>query len=343
LNTWNSTTQGIPGVYPTGLFNPDYRWEKNKKFESAAEISMFKDRVFLSVAYYSNSSSNQLVNYSLPTQTGASSILSNFPAKVENKGFEIESVNKIITDNNFKWTSSIHITFPKNKLLSFPGIESSSYNGLEVGQSLNIFGGFLVSGVDPSTGVYTFVDKNGQPTATPSDDDYRKNLGNLDPKYYGGFQNNLKLYRFELDIYFEFRKQTGRNYLNDLVFYIPGTMNNQPSIVLGRWTKPGDITSIQKLTTRAGNPAYTAAIMMRNSGAQILYGNASYARLKNASLSYNFSGKVLSKLKLNTARIYCQAQNILTITKYEGSDPETQNLYKLPPLKTFTAGIQITF
>lgn len=343
LNTWNSTTQGIPGIFPTGLFNPDFRWEKNKKFESAAEISMFKDRFFISIAYYNNRSTNQLVNYSLPSQTGSSSIISNFPAKIENKGFEIESVNRIINRKNFKWTSSLHVTFPKNRLLSFPGIESSSYSGLVVGQSLNLYAGFYVSGVDPNTGVYMFLDKNGQPTATPSEEDRRINLGNLDPRYYGGFQNNFKFFGIELDIYFEFRKQTGRNYLSDLVFYIPGTMNNQPSIILERWSKPGDITSIQKLTTRAGNPAFTAALLMRNSGAQILYGDASYARLKNVSLSYNIPASIATKLKLNTARIYCQAQNLLTITNYKGSDPETQNLYRLPPLKTFTAGIQFTF
>lgn len=343
LNTWNSTTQGIPGIYPTGLYNPDFRWEKNKKFESAAEISMFKDRFFISVAYYNNRSSNQLVNYSLPSQTGASSILSNFPATIENKGVEVESVNRIINTKNFKWTSSLHVTFPKNRLLSFPGIESSSYSGLVVGESLNIYAGYYVSGVDPGTGVYMFLDKNGQPTATPSEEDRRTNLGNLDPRYYGGFQNNFKFNGIELDIYFEFRKQTGRNYLSDLVFYIPGTMNNQPSIILERWNKPGDIASIQKLTTRAGNPAFTAALLIRNSGAQILYGDASYARLKNISLSYNIPATIATKLKLNTARIYCQAQNLLTITNYKGSDPETQNLYRLPPLKTFTAGIQFTF
>jgi hypothetical protein len=66
-------------------------------------------------------------------------------------------------------------------------------------------------------------------------------------------------------------------------------------------------------------------------------------RLKNVSLAYNFPADLLRKLHLSNARFYLQGQNLLTITSYVGADPETKNVLSLPPLKTFTAGIQLGF
>lgn len=70
--------------------------------------------------------------------------------------------------------------------------------------------------------------------------------------------------------------------------------------------------------------------------------DASFIRLKNLSVSYKLSNKVLERIKLEGLRFYIIAQNLFTITNYKGADPETQSLLALPPLKVLTAGIQIT-
>jgi len=91
LDTWTPTNlpyQGVAGLSPTGLFNSQYGWEINKKLEAALETGFLQDRIQLTISWYRNRSSNQLVSYNLPSQTGFSSVIKNLPALIQNKGWE---------------------------------------------------------------------------------------------------------------------------------------------------------------------------------------------------------------------------------------------------------------
>lgn len=349
LNTYSSTGlsyQGIPGITPTTLFNPDYAWELNKKFELALELGLFRDRLQFSAAYYNNKSSNQLINYALPSQTGGQSIIRNFPATVVNSGYEIEVRGTPFINKDLEWTTSLNITMPKNKLKSFPGFESSSYfSTLMIGEPLNIAGGYRFAGVSAVNGVYEFYDKDGKTTTTPKAADRVKNLVRLDPVFYGGFSSDLRYKGWSLDVFFEFRKQTGQNYFGNVYSNIsyPGMMFNMPARFMNRWRSPGDETSIGRFIRGAGSPAYTTSSVMTLNGSDALYGDASYLRLKNLSLSYDLPDKIARRAAAQDIRVYLQAQNLLTITRYEGADPETQNVFTLPPLRTITGGIRFTF
>jgi TonB-dependent starch-binding outer membrane protein SusC len=347
LDNWSITSapyEGTTGFYPTGLYNPNYGWEVNRKFEAAAELGFFKDRVFVTAAWFQNRSSNQLIAYQLPSQTGFTSVNENFPALVQNSGIEIDFSWNVIKTAKFSWKTFFNISIPRNKLLSFPNLTNSSYSYLVIGQPLNIVNGFRSLGVNPSTGVYQFADSAGKAIQTPTyPQDYVHDLLNLNQKYYGGFRNSFGYKQWQLDVFFEYRDQMGRNYLYNLIATPPGTENNQPTLVLDRWQNAGDQTGIQKFTTTRSSDAYKAAQTARIYGSDLLYSDASFIRLKNLSFSYNFSGAWMKKMKLENCRLYIQGQNLITITGYKGSDPETQNLYALPPLKTYTAGIQFSF
>ena len=340
------TYQGVPGLYPTGLFNPDYAWELNRKLEAALELGFLKDRLLLTTAWYRNRSSNQLIHYQLPAQTGGSGITANFPATVQNEGLEVElSFRTAPAKRRLRWQSAFNLSFPQNRLIAFPGIEASSYARLEIGHSLNIYSGLRVAGVDPATGLFQFYDQEGKLTATPTAADRVNNLGSLDPDFYGGWTHQLAYGSWEVDAHLEFKKGRGKNYLNTLyggVSY-PGTMANQPEAVLQRWQQPGDVTAIQRFTSRAGTPAFTLSNLIRINGADFRYGDASFVRLKNLSLAYRLPEALVKKTSLSGARLFVQGQNLLTLTAYKGADPETQELYRLPPLRTIAAGIHLTF
>lgn len=344
LDLWNSTTsnyQNVPGLQPNSLFNPNFEWEKNKKIEAAIELGAIKDRILFSLAYYRNRSSNQLINYQLPDQTGFTGITKNLPALVQNSGIEIAVTTKNISSKRFNWTSSFNITIPKNKLVSFPGLGSSSYNLFyKEGQSLNIISRAKFLGVDPTTGTYMVEDYNKDGIISfPGDYQF---LGNTDPKFYGGVQNSFEYSRVTLSFFLDFRKQIGLNYLAQIDRNPPGIALNQPSIVLNRWQNAGDNAIIQKLTSMFyGSTAATGANYLSHSDG--IYSDASFIRLKNVSLSYAFSPAFLKKLHIENSRIYINAQNPLLITKYKGSDPETQDIYVLPPLKTFVIGFNFSF
>ncbi|MEP7375876.1 MAG: SusC/RagA family TonB-linked outer membrane protein [Chitinophagaceae bacterium] len=343
-DVWNATPityQGIPAINPSSLFNPNLAWETTKKFEAGLEMGFLKDRIFLSVSYFSNSSGNQLMPYALPAQTGFGSVNKNFEALIRNRGYELVISSTNINTQNFSWRSSLNMSRTRNKLVAFPGLANSSYASVYiVGEPVSARRVFEYTGVDAATGVYTFndVDHNGILELA----DMMK-FKTTDPPLYGGVSNSLRYKNLQLDIFFEFKKQEGLNYLNNIGFYPPGyNVKNQPSIVLDRWQKPGDKTSIAKYTGVYGTPGYFYTVYFLPSS-DAVYSDASYIRCKNIALWYSLPERWLSKLKLSSNKIFVQAQNLFTITDYKGADPETQNLYALPPLKTISAGIQLTF
>lgn len=344
FDTWSvayTTYQGSGALQPTRLFNPDYGWEVNRKAELGIELGFLKDRILLNFSVYQNRAGNQLINYRLPVQTGFTSILENFDAVLENKGFELLLSSKNISRGKFKWESTLNLSVQRNKLISFPGLTSSSYASIyAIDYPVSIIKAFEYLGVDPATGIYQYKKVDSSSTSYTTKD--RVMLINTNPSFYGGTGSHFSYKNWQLDIFFEFKKQIGRNYLYTQSAQVPGTgYFNQPVVALQHWQQSGDITTIQRLTALNSSAAYKAANLLRQSNA--IFSNASYIRLKNLSCSWSMPDALVQKLKMNTGRIYLQAQNVFTLTRYIGADPENQNMNTLAPLKTFTVGCQLTF
>lgn len=327
--------QNTIGLFPTGLFNPDFSWESNKKLEASLNLGFFKDRLLVGSNYYRNRSSNQLVGIPLPTTTGFSSINANLDATVENKGWEFELSSVNIQTTNFRWSTSLNITFPKNKLLEFPNLEGSTYaNDLVVGEPINIRKVYQLNGVNPTTGLYEFEDFNGDGQISNPED--RQIIKDLNPKYFGGFSNTFTFKQLKLDILVNFSKQLGFNYWN--LNTIPGSMANQPREVLSRWQNAGDQSNIQRFSSGLSQEAFQAYQNFTESDAAI--SDASFIRLKTLSLSYQLFKE---NTKVLGCEIFIRGHNLWTITNYFGLDPETRNSQALPPLRFITIGTQLTF
>ncbi|HEX4850336.1 MAG TPA: SusC/RagA family TonB-linked outer membrane protein, partial [Puia sp.] len=344
LNIYGTTSfpyNGVEGLYPTQLYNADYAWETNRKLELGLELGFLNDRIYFVADYFRNRSSNQLVGYPLPSVTGFRSIEANLPATVQNTGFELQLSSVNIKTRNFKWNTSFNITVPRNKLISYPGIENSPYaTRYVVGKPLSVVVAFHSTGVDSATGVYQFEDvTHGGSTLNPSNPTDLRAYKEITQNYFGGLDNNFSYKGFQLDIFFQFVKQTGNLYLYNTM---PGyKAMNQPTLVLTRWQNPGDNTVIQKFSQRIGGPAWNG---YRNSTqSDMMIGDASFVRLKNVSISYQLSPVWLQRAHIQNCRIYMQGQNLLTITSYKGLDPEVQTRYNLPLLRVVIAGIQLTF
>jgi TonB-linked SusC/RagA family outer membrane protein len=323
----SSTYQGITGLYPTQLTNPNYGWEEVKKLEGGLDLGFWKDRIFVNVSYYRNRTNNQLINYPLPHFTGFSSVVANSLANIQNTGYEFTLSTVNIKTRQLTWTSAVNLSFPNNKLLSYPDLASSPYAySYVVGKSLSIRELYHYTGLSPQTGLYTFETKNAN--GLPS---WPQDLFVTKPvtqQYHGGFQNSIIYRGFKLDVFFEFVKQLGSNYLAD--FPPPGYVNyNQPAIVL----KHPNL-----FTTSYGTNAGNTESYLQQSDATI--SDASFIRLKNVALSYQIPVDWQKRMHLQMARLYLQIQNLLTITRYQGLDPETGGL-NLPPLRMITAGVQL--
>ena len=285
----------------------------------------------------------------MPSQTGFLNVTENWSAKVQNTGLEFVVSSTNFKTKEFSWNTSFNLTIPRNKLVSFPGIESSNYaTRYVVGEPLSVLMKFKYLGVNDTTGIFQFLDAKGVPTYSPvniSNNQFNdiQDIGNLDPKFYGGFSNSFEYKNFHLDIFFEFKKQTGINYLAQIYgIYVPGVESNQPAALLSRWQKPGDKSEFEKFTTDAFTPAGRAArsYFTQSSGA---YSDASYIRLKTVSFSYTLRSRYHGKIKAGALRFYVNAENVFTVTNYKGNDPETQSFYGVPPLRTIATGCQFNF
>lgn len=337
LNTYipNSIPYGIPGLEPARLFNSEFGWETNKKLEIALETGFLKDRIFLTYAWYLNKSSNQLVGIPLPGTTGFADIQSNLDAVVQNSGIEISLQTKNINTTDFSWSTTLNFSAAKNKLLSFPNLESSTYqNNYVIGKPLNILKMYHYTGIDPQSGIYTFEDVNGDGLLTETED--KKTIKDLNPQYFGGLQNNMRYQRWQLDFLFQFVKQ--QNYDVPRTLTPAGTMNNQSTQVLDHWQFVGNNTTTQIYTSGANGNVENAFYRFLASDAGIT--DTSFIRLKNVALSYELPQKWLKNIN---GKITLEGQNLLTITSFKGSDPEFIGAGFLPPLRIVTLGLQLNF
>jgi TonB-linked SusC/RagA family outer membrane protein len=337
---------GVAALTPGGLPNPLLQWEETRKLNLGLDLGFFQDRVSLTVNYYLNRSSNQLQFYSLPFITGRSTIQRNFPATIQNNGWEIALNTTNIQSRNFTWKTSFNLTVPKNQLVSYPDLTTSTVaTQYIVGAPITIQREYHFLGVDPSNGMYLFADQHGTASSGTLIDSAKTRYLNTSPTIYGGLENVIQFKGFELSVLFQFTKQYKRNYaFGDK----PGLFstnssgslgtNNQPNWVMDRWQKPGDNATLQRFSS-----SYPAALRTLTNNllvSDINAPDASYIRLRNISLSWQIPKEWREKIHFQNARIYVQGQNILTITNYKGMNPET-GTGGLPPLRIITAGMQI--
>ena len=325
--------QGVIGLQPTRLYNANFGWETNRKLEFALETGFFKDRIFSTLAFYRNRSSDQLVGIPMPATTGFLSLNANFDATVENSGFEFSVRTLNIDSNSFKWSTNFNVAVAKNKLLSFPNLSGSTFaNRYVIGQSIDIVKLYQSKGVNPQTGVYDFMDLNGDGSITTADKQIVKDLS---PKYFGGIQNQLDYKNWQLDFLLQFVKRENYDYISN----VPGGGQvNQSNTSGDAWQQIGDQSGSQLHTTGLNGAAVSAYYRYIESDAVITDG--SFIRLKNISLSYDIPLQTTSNVK---CKLFVQGQNLLTFTSYKAGDPEFKFSGFLPPLKVISGGMTLNF
>tara|TARA_R110002050_G_scaffold85907_1_gene183120 strand:- start:4751 stop:7963 length:3213 start_codon:yes stop_codon:yes gene_type:complete len=317
-------TRGPGGLYPTGLANPDYSWEVNKKLEAALELGFMQDKINLGISWYRNRSSSQLVGYPLPYTTGFTSVQANLPATVQNTGWELEATTQNFNSNDFRWQTSFNISFPKNKLINYPNIEQSSYaNTYRVGHPLNISLLYEYTGLDPETGLYTIKDVNEDGSFDYQD---RVIVYDQNRDFFGGINNNISYKNLSLQFLWEFVKQEGRH-----TMFFAGRFSNPLDVVLTD-TKYQRFSQTSQASNAFNNVINTTLPIQ----------DASFVRLKTLSLGYNIPKVFLKKTGIESFRLFLHGQNLLTITPYDGMDPEQPTSgSSIGGLRTIAVGVQI--
>jgi TonB-linked SusC/RagA family outer membrane protein len=345
-----------PGFTNTQPENKDYRWEQSKTTNIGLDVAILKNRVRLSVDAYYKKTTDMILNIPIAGSNGFTVIAANAGA-MENKGLEFDLSTLNIDTKDFKWRTSLNISTNKNKVLELPGASvgpdgnrfisgGSSQRAIE-GYSVNTF--FLVRyvGVNPQTGNAEWLDINGNPTISPTDND-RVIVGDANPDFSGGITNTFNYKNFDLNILSNF--SYGNQVFVDGQRFTDNLANdfNKTSSVLDYWTTPGQIAYTPALTSS------TRAIFARRSTNQLKDG--SFLRINNVTLGYNLNSNIFKDASFFTsARIYATATNLHTFKKDEmaGVDPETtstvgnlgqgETFFTPPQSKNYLLGVKLTF
>ncbi len=320
---------GSIGATPNRLANPYLHWETATTADAGLDINLY-DRVEINVDYYYRTNSGLLMDRSLAPSTGFFSQLENI-GEMSNTGLEIQLNSTNIRRKNFNWTTSFNFAYNTNKmtkLLPTPtspdgtftrGADRSLPQIIQNGYNIYTWFGPEWYGVDPDNGDPLWYDADGKPTndVTQAADRY---LGTAMPKFYGGLFNSLSWKWLQLDFNFAY------NYGNMIFNKTRISMDtdglvvtyNQMSIDNGlgwsRWEEEGDVATHPKLKLNGNKNSSNLSSRYLEDG--------SYLRLRNVTLSFNLPEKWLSKMKMSSARIYLSGDNLFTLTKYSGADPE---------------------
>jgi hypothetical protein len=321
----------VQGLTPNQLFERNLGWELKKSLEVALELQLFKNRFGLSVSTYRNRTSQQLVYQIVSAVTGFTNVLLNTNTTVQNKGIEVVLSATPVTTGSFSWNLDANVSLQRNNLLRFDDLEKTYYReNLSIGKSIT--GGMIYrfGGVDPQTGSYFFIDRNGQPTETPSAADRTVRMDRA-PKAFGGITSSFSYKGLTLDVSSVF---VIRRAYNPMFAFQRFTTAGLP-----RWQKPGDITRVPKHSDKDFSRQFQYA-----GGHELAFPDASYLRVRNLALSYNLSQKLLQRIHLKTFRLYVQGQNLFTVNRIKNADPENIDYVgSIAPLRVITGGVQITF
>ena len=342
---------GAIGMVPSRPANPNLSWEKNKTWNAGADFGFFDDRITASLDVYSRKTDDMLLSKQVPYTTGFGSSFMNVGA-IRNNGVEFQLEGAIIRNSDWNWTAGFNIAFNRSKVLDLAGSEyltvsdarASSNSGTSLrivpGKSLYTFYLRDYYGVNPSNGDPLWYDEDGKLTSDSSKARYIY-AGSPEAKATGGFNTAVSWKGLTLSAYFDFtmgnKIYASMNWDTDSV-----SMNENCSTAsLNYWKNPGDTGVQPKPVAGAPKKPYVASTRRLQNG--------SYTRIKDITLSYNFSENVLKAIRMKGLRVYVSALNPYTFHYVKGVlDPEAGSLgYTMSAshsmVKSFVGGVEVSF
>lgn len=304
-----------PSVVQESYGNPDLKWEKTGMANLGLDLTALGGRLIFTLDAYIKKTKDVILPVQLSSTLPITEIRTN-AGKIENRGIEF-NISSINMDGEFKWATDFNMSFNKNKVTDlqytkvyyFGGVYSNNQSAVVVKEdiSLGSFYGYISEGVDPETGDIIYKDVNGNGILEPGD---RTVIGHGMPDFVYGLTNRLSYKKFDLNIFIQ--GSYGNDIFNATRIDLEGMFDskNQSTVVLDRWTPENPNTDVPR--ARFGN-----FDNVRNSSRFVEDG--SYLRLKSVTLSYRIleNGNTFKLLS-----VYVTGNNLLTLTKYNGFDPE---------------------
>jgi TonB-linked SusC/RagA family outer membrane protein len=386
-----------PGFAPNALANPNLRWEKNITSNFGLDLSFLGDRIQFSMDVYRNLAQDLLLQVQIPPTTGYSTQLQNI-GSTSNRGVEFQ-INAIpVSTKNFTWNSNFNISFNRNRVENLGGpaeiTRNSGWQGsdgvddylVRVGQPIGLMYGFVTDGFykvgdfdyNSTTGTYTLkagiasnpvygtpqpgmlkwkdLDGDGQITA----DKDRTIIGNANPNFTGGWNNQLQVGNFDMSVFVNFVVGNDIYNANKMEWTDGAFANlNMLDIMKNRFTyinasgqRVTDPAELEKLNANA--TIWTPVRVQRWWLHSWAIEDGSYLRINNVTLGYTLPKKLTERAKIQSLRIFATVNNLATITGYSGYDPDVTarrsdpltpgvDFAAYPRSRTYVFGANVTF
>jgi TonB-dependent starch-binding outer membrane protein SusC len=370
----------VTGVGQTDPENKDLKWETTTMRNLGLDLGLLNNQFTASFEYFNNKSDNLLLDVPLPLSLGGGSVTKNL-GSVQTKGWELDlGYNDF--EGDFQWSASLNLGAFKNKVLEL-GVdavdggnqfENEAITRLTKGETLFYFYGWKFDGIfvtqaDATAylsggqsgargGDFRIVDTNGDGKITSED---RTKIGNPFPDFTMGLNLSANYKGFDLSLFIQ--GVYGNDVYNTNIYDLEGMprLFNAGTGVMRRWKADGDVTDIPR-------PGVGTNVQVSSRFVE----DGSYTRLKNLTLGYTLPKSLFGE-NISKIRVYVSGQNLITLTKYSGLDPEVgfyqargnttgfigsqaatngaptvnfntgidYGVYPMP--KSFIAGLQITF
>lgn len=326
-NNMVSLTQTQPGYVPAKLGQDNLGWESTGTFNLGLDFSLFKGRILGDVNVFRTNTTDLLLNRTISLVHGITSITQNI-GKTENKGIELTLNTRNIDGKNFSWSTSGNFSFLKNEITSLYGYMdkegkeiNDAANSWFIGKPILVNYDYVYAGVwqlneadeaakwgsKPGGAKLKDVVEDGKLTAED-----RQVIGQRDPKILWGMSNLFSYKNFSLEVFIH--GVHGITKENRLLQDASASSEVRRNVMAKNWWTPENPTN--DFYANAVNAEKMAGI------SAVIYENASFIRIKDISLAYDLPAYVLNKAGLSRLKVYMTGRNLVTFTKWSGSDPE---------------------
>jgi TonB-linked SusC/RagA family outer membrane protein len=340
------------GQSVASLANNDLTWETTTGTNIGIDFNLLK-RISGSLDYYNTRTNDLLYNLALPQLTGFSNITTNL-GEIRNTGFEAIVNYNAIKKNSFRWDITANFSTNNNRIESLLGIDDDGdgieddlvASGLFIGRSIGTIFDFQTDGIYqigddiPAgffPGTYRIVDQNNDGVINPLDD--RVFLGQTEPAYRFGIQNTIAYKGFTMRLFIHSVQGAKNRYRQaNHPFGVAGTTGTAQN---SNWFNNFDYWSSVNPDGQYPQPWQIAQVR------PVAYFSRNFVRLQDISLAYDFTPALIKKVGMQNLKLFVSGKNLMTITQWDGWDPETGqgigNNQGFPLMKGFTAGLDVSF
>jgi TonB-linked SusC/RagA family outer membrane protein len=334
----SGTYAGQTSILPTIAGNPDLTWERIKDWNAGIDFGFFSSRVNGNLDVYHRTTDGNIIPQQLSLTSGYANESVN-AGTVVNKGIELALNIDLVSLRDLKWTIGGNLSYNHNEVTGLGQGTPFQFGSSLVKVGLPLGSYYMVkwAGVDAATGQPLYYDKTGKVTNIYSSDNSVTGFGTYNAPWIGGFNTGLSYKGFSLKALFTF--QEGFTLLNNQNYFLTNASFvaqgfNARTAMLSMWQNPGDVTDIQNATSQ------------RNFSSRDIQ-DASYLRFRNLTLAYNIDPRLLDRAKIfSGARVFVQAENLYTWTRWIGLDPENSSngaSFNYPAPRTYTFGLNFSF